>query len=289
MVDLLTHLGLADLLTTARISALFRAVVVLLVGLLLARGVVGIIRRSVADRLREQHTMLVTRVAYGILLVLVLSTTLHQLGFQLGVVLGAAGVLSVALGFASQTAASNLISGAFLIAEEPFQLGDLIEVDGVSGQVYAIDILSVKLRKFDNTLMRIPNEMLMKVPVLNRTRFPIRRLDIQIGVAYKEDTEKVRQILLEVADVNPLVLEEPEPIFFYKGYGDSALELQFSIWSTQEHFGELYRFFREEIKTAFDAHGIEIPFPHRSLYTGSVTEPFPIRLVDDRPTEGQPE
>jgi len=111
MVDLLTHLGLADLLTTARISALFRAVVVLLVGLLLARGVVGIIRRSVADRLREQHTMLVTRVAYGILLVLVLSTTLHQLGFQLGVVLGAAGVLSVALGFASQTAASNLISG----------------------------------------------------------------------------------------------------------------------------------------------------------------------------------
>ena len=165
----------------------------------------------------------------------------------------------------------------------------MIEVDGVSGQVYAIDILSVKLRKFDNTLMRIPNEMLMKVPVLNRTRFPIRRLDIQIGVAYKEDTEKVRQILLEVADVNPLVLEEPEPIFFYKGYGDSALELQFSIWSTQEHFGELYRFFREEIKTAFDAHGIEIPFPHRSLYIGSVTEPFPIRLVDDRPTEGQPE
>ena len=289
MVDLLTQLGLADLLTAARISSLLRAVVVLLVGLLLARGVVGIIRRSVADRLREQHTMLVTRVAYGVLLVLVLSTTLHQLGFQLGVVLGAAGVLSVALGFASQTAASNLISGAFLIAEEPFQLGDLIEVDGIAGQVHAIDILSVKLRKFDNTLMRIPNEMLMKVPVLNRTRFPIRRLDIQIGVAYKEDTEKVRNILLEVADVNPLVLEEPEPIFFYKGYGDSALELQFSIWSTQENFGELYRFFREEIKTAFDAHGIEIPFPHRSLYTGSVTEPFPIRLVDDRPTEGQPE
>jgi len=229
--------------------------------------------------------MLVSRGVYGLLLLVVLSTTLHQLGFQLGVVLGAAGVLSVAIGFASQTAASNIISGAFLIAEEPFQLGDVIEVDGIIGQVHAIDILSVKLRKFDNTVMRIPNEMLMKTPVLNRTKYPIRRIDFAIGVAYKEDTEVVRRILLEVADANPLVLEEPEPVFIYKGYGDSALELQFSVWSTQESFRELFRFFREEIKAAFDAHGIEIPFPHRSLYTGSVTDPFPIRLVTDRETE----
>ena len=289
MVDVLTQLGLADILTPARIAALVRAVFVFLVGLVLARGVVGVIRRSVTSNMREQHAMLVSRVAYGLLLLVVLSTTLHQLGFQLGVVLGAAGVLSVALGFASQTAASNIISGAFLIAEEPFQLGDFIEVDGIVGQVHAIDILSVKLRKFDNTVVRVPNELLMKTPVLNRTKFPIRRIDFPLGVAYKEDTETVRRILLEVADANPLVLEEPEPVFIYKGYGDSALELQFSIWSTQENFGALFRFFREEIKTAFDAHGIEIPFPHRSLYTGSVTEPFPIRLVDDRSPEGQPE
>ena len=285
MLDLLNQLGLAEVLTPSRVSALIRAAIVLVVGLLLARGFAGVFRRSVGSRLREQHAMLVSRGVYGLLLLVVLSTTLHQLGFQLGVVLGAAGVLSVAIGFASQTAASNIISGAFLIAEEPFQLGDVIEVDGIIGQVHAIDILSVKLRKFDNTVMRIPNEMLMKTPVLNRTKYPIRRIDFAIGVAYKEDTEVVRRILLEVADANPLVLEEPEPVFIYKGYGDSALELQFSVWSTQESFRELFRFFREEIKAAFDAHGIEIPFPHRSLYTGSVTDPFPIRLVTDRETE----
>jgi small-conductance mechanosensitive channel len=285
--DLLAQLGLSGLMTPTRVAALVRALLVLALGLLLTRIVVGAIRRAVADHLREQHTMLVSRISYVILLLIVVSATLHQLGFQLGVVLGAAGVLSVALGFASQTAASNLISGAFLIAEEPFQLGDVIEVEGIVGQVHAIDVLSVKLRKFDNTVVRIPNELLIKTPVVNRSKFPIRRLDLQIGVAYKEDTERVRRILLDVADVNPLVLEEPEPVFIHKGYGDSALELQFSVWSTQENFGELYRYFREEVKTAFDANGIEIPFPHRSLYTGSVTEPFPIRLVDDRSAPAQ--
>lgn len=286
MSELLVQLGLADFVTPARLAALVRAVVVFVVGLLVARTAVGLVRRAAGDRLRKQHLMMVTRAIYLLLLVLVLSATLSQLGFQLGVVLGAAGVLTVALGFAAQTAASNMISGAFLIAEEPFQLGDIIEVDGTAGEVHSIDILSVKLRKFDNTVLRIPNELLMKTPVLNRSRFPIRRVDFAVGVAYKEDTERVRRILRDVADANPLCLEEPEPVFIYKGYGDSALELQFSVWTMQENFRQVYRYFLEEIKTAFDANGVEIPFPHRSLYTGSVTEPFPIRLVGDAPAGG---
>jgi small-conductance mechanosensitive channel len=285
VTDLLAQLGLAELMTPERVASLLRAAFVLVVGLLLARALGRVVRRAVEGRLRKQHAMLVARATYLLLALLVVTATLHQLGFQLGVVLGAAGILSVALGFAAQTAASNMISGAFLIAEEPFRLGDIIEVEGTVGEVYAIGVLSVTVRKFDNTVMRIPNELLMKAPVLNRTRFPIRRIDFPVGVAYKEDTEKVRRILMEVADVNPLCLDEPTPLFFYKGYGDSALELQFSVWTTQENYPELHRFFREEIKAAFDANGVEIPFPHRSIYTGSVTEPFPIRLVDERTTE----
>jgi small-conductance mechanosensitive channel len=129
-------------------------------------------------------------------------------------------------------------------------------------------------------MMRVPNENMIKSTVLVRTRFPIRRVDLQIGVAYKEDTVRVREILFEVADRNPLCLDEPAPLFIYMGYGDSALEIQFSVLAARENFLPVRTSMYEEIKAAFDQNDIEIPFPHRTLYTGSVTEPFPVEAVE---------
>ncbi|HMB90444.1 MAG TPA: hypothetical protein VKP65_06325, partial [Rhodothermales bacterium] len=128
----------------------------------------------------------------------------------------------------------------------------------------------------------VPNENLVKSEITNLTRFPIRRVDLQIGVAYKEDMEHVRSVLMEVADRNPLSLEEPAPMFIYQGYGDSALNFQFSVWATRETFLDLKNSIQIDIKNAFDDHGIEIPFPHRSLYTGSITEPFPVRIMEEK-------
>ena len=206
---------------------------------------------------------------------------LNAIGFNLGVLIGAAGVLSVAIGFASQTSASNIISGLFLVAERPFSVGDLIKVGETTGEVLSIDLLSVKLRTFDNLFVRIPNETLIKSEVTTLTRFPIRRIDLSIAVALKEDIKAVRKVLEKVAEANPLCLDEPKPKFVFLGFGDSSLNMQFSVWVKRESFIELKNSIHEEIKEAFDAESIEIPFPHRSLYTGSVTEPFPIRLVSD--------
>ena len=149
--------------------------------------------------------------------------------------------------------------------------------------------MSVKLRTYDNILIRIPNETMLKSEVRNMTHFPIRRVDMQIGVAYKEDLERVRTLLLELADRHPLSLTEPKPLFIFKGYGDSALQFQFSLWAARENFWELTTSMHLQVKEAFDEAGIEIPFPHRTLYTGSVTEPFPVRVVgspDDGPGGG---
>ena len=88
-------------------------------------------------------------------------------------------------------------------------------------------------------------------------------------------------MLREVAARNPLVFEEPEPLFIFQSYGDSALVFQFSVWATRETFLDVKDGLQREIKAAFDAEGIEIPFPHRSLYAGSVTEPFPVRVVEE--------
>ena len=220
------------------------------------------------------------------LAILLVASTLHQLGFKLSVLLGAAGVLTVAIGFASQTSASNLISGLFLIAERPFVLGDVITVENTTGEVLSIDLLSVKLRTFDNLYVRVPNESIIKTRITNLTYFPLRRADISVAVAYKEDLPKVREVLTAVADANPLCLDEPEPLFIFKGYGDSALEMQFSVWGKRENFLDLRNSIQLEIKAAFDEAGIEIPFPHRTIYTGAVTDPFPVKVVKETETRG---
>lgn len=279
MNELIEGLGLQSYLTPERLLSVARAVLTLIVGVILARLLSNGVARAIRKRTSAQESMLLRRLVFYTLLGLVVATTLHQLGFQLGVLLGAAGILTVAVGFASQTSASNLISGLFLIAERPFVVGDIVRVEDVTGEVLSIDLLSVKLRTFDNLFVRVPNETIIKTRVTTLTRFPIRRVDVKVGVAYREDVTRVSEVLRRVADENPLCLDEPVPLIIFLGFGDSSLDLQFSVWGVRENYLELLNSIKIGIKKAFDEEGIEIPFPHRTLYTGSVTEPMPVRMV----------
>ena len=267
--------------------SVFEALIYFIVGLILAKMASRAVRQWSKNRFDTHQQLLMARVASYLILLVFIVMGLNAIGFNLGVLIGAAGVLSVAIGFASQTSASNIISGLFLVAERPFSVGDLIKVGETTGEVLSIDLLSVKLRTFDNLFVRIPNETLIKSEVTTLTRFPIRRIDLSIAVALKEDIKAVRKVLEKVAEANPLCLDEPKPKFVFLGFGDSSLNMQFSVWVKRESFIELKNSIHEEIKEAFDAESIEIPFPHRSSYTGSVTEPFPIRLVSDADSKPQ--
>lgn len=272
---------LEQLATSPHALAFIRACAMAAIGLLLARLGSVTLARLFAGHLDTHRAMLVRRGTYITILALFLVSALHQLGFNFSVLLGAAGIVSVAIGFASQTSASNVISGLFLIGEQPFRVGDVIRIGDTTGEVLSIDLLSVKLRTFDNLFVRLPNEQLIKSQVTTLTRFPIRRYDLQIGVAYKEDLAAVSEVLMDVADRNPACLEEPKPLFIFQGFADSALSIQFSVWAARENYLLLRNTMSEQIKAAFDAAGIEIPFPHRSLYAGSATEPFPVRIIDN--------
>jgi len=267
-----------DYVTGPQAANLLRAVVKIGLGLLLGRlagnGVARLFGRE-----DPQRIMILRRVTFYGIAGLFAASALMELGFDLGVLLGAAGILTVAIGFASQTSASNVISGLFLLGERPFAVGDVIRVNGTTGEVLSVDLLSVKLRTFDNLFVRIPNETMIKSEVTNLRRFPIRRVDLMVGVAYKEDLRKVRDVLMEVADRNPVCLEEPAPIIIFQGYGDSSINHQFSVWAATDNFLELRNSIPVDIKEAFDEHGIEIPFPHRTLYTGAETEPFPVEVI----------
>lgn len=276
---------LNSLITSETFLSIMRATIMVGAGLLLASLSGRLTRRLLSERLAPQTLQLTRRAVFYGVLALFIASAMRELGFSLAVIMGAAGILTVAIGFASQTTASNLISGLFLIGERSFEIGDFIQVGNTTGEVLSIDALSVKLRTLNNVFIRIPNETLIKSEVTTITRYPIRRYDLMLGVAYKEDLDHVRDVLMAVAENIPACLDEPEPILYFLGFGESELQLQFSVWSRREDFLRFRSAVATAVKRALDDAGIEIPFPHRSLYAGAATRPFPVTVVDSVETQ----
>ncbi len=242
-----------------------RAALVLAVGLLLARLAANGVSRLTRNFGDDQLRLNVRRAVFWGLSLLVLAAALHQLGFQLGVLLGAAGILSVALGFASQTSASNVISGLFLLGERPFRVGDVIDVGGTTGEVLSIDLLSVKLRTFENLFVRIPNETIIKSTLRNMSRFPIRRLDIQIVVEFGTDLEQVEAAFKAACEVDPVALVDPPPIMIAQGFNDNGIQVQLSVWGPRTEFLALRNSIHRGVAAEFDAAGIRFALPKRVL------------------------
>lgn len=257
------------------LSAAFLLILGIILGSLASRSV----SRVMQARTSRHHTVMFRRLVFYIVVAVFAMAALREAGFSLDVLLGAAGILTVAIGFASQTSASNMISGLFLLVERPFEIGDFIEVDATLGEVVGIDMLSVKLRTTDNLYVRIPNETLIKTRVVNRSRFPIRRLDLSVGIAYAEDVEKVEALLLTLAERNPACLEEPRPFVLVTSFGPSSVDLQFSFWVPKEQVLESRSNMMVDIKKTLDRERIEIPFPHTSIYAGSHSAPFRVELL----------
>lgn len=290
-VNVKEFIEIVELLKASYLYVLIQALVMFVIGLIIARIASSTLVKVLQHKMTAHGQLFVKRsVFYGIL-ALVTFSVLDNIGIDLSILLGAAGIFTVALGFASQTSASNLISGLFLMIERPFSITDVIRVNDVTGEVISIDLLSVKLRTFDNLFVRIPNESMIKSAVTTLTKYPIRRADLKIAIAYKEDIEKVRELLLELAGKNLICLEEPAPVFILTGFGSSSIDIQFSVWSRRENFLTLKNSMYVDIKKAFDQQGIEIPFPHVSLYTGTATTPFPLtntgssKVIEDEQVE----
>lgn len=260
------------------LNTILYALGILCVGLGIVFLLSRLLTRSLKQRLSPHHLLLAQKSLLYLGIVLVICTVLIHLQVNLTAVLGAAGIATVAIGFAAQTSLSNLISGLFLLGERPFEVGDLIVVGTTRGVVLSIDLLSVKLRTLDNLFVRMPNETLIKAEVTTVTRFPIRRMDINIGVAYKENVANVVRVLKEVADANPNSLTEPEPLVLFKDFGASSLEFLLGVWFEKSKFLDLKNSIMREIKERFDQEGIEIAFPHLTVYAGSETPPFPVKV-----------
>lgn len=275
--------GIEKLITPANMIVVLKIAAIIVIGLLFLRLILFYVKRTMKKRFSQQSIMIVRKLLSYTALFIILILILKQLNVKLAAILGAAGIAGIAIGFASQTSLSNIISGVFLISEKAFTVGDIIKVDGISGIILSVDLLSVKIRTFDNQYVRIPNEKLINTEVVNVTKFPIRRLDINLTIAYKEDLSRVRELLLEITEKNTHCLDNPEPLFVIKEFGDHGVELLLGVWFFKTDYLVTKNTMMQEIKERFYREGIEIPFPHLSLYAGSISDPLKIQMIGNKP------
>jgi small-conductance mechanosensitive channel len=244
-----------DYLKLLRIALLLAAVGL---GLRLLRSVV---LRLATGRVSEQTQMLLKKAFGWITLVVLVVLFFGALGFDISAVLGAAGIAGIALGFAAQTSISNVISGLFLLSEKPFAVGDIINTGGVSGVVLSIDTLSVKVRTFDNTFVRIPNETLIKSNLINVTRYPIRRLDILLTIPYSEDLSTVMEVIKNAVLANKYALANPEYFLMVKRLAPLGVEISLGVWFERSDMTELKNSLVIELLQCFRTENIKLPQP----------------------------
>ncbi|MGX5200559.1 mechanosensitive ion channel family protein [Aliikangiella sp. IMCC44632] len=257
------------------------AALLILAGFIFAQLIAKRAVSLIESKYSFKNGVVIKRLLFYFILTLFGIMALRQLGFNLSVLLGAAGILSVAIGFASKTSMSNVISGMFLLGEGAFSVGDTIKIAATTGEVISVDWLSVKLRTPDNLYVRIPNETIIRSEMINMSRFKIRRFDLNLSIAYKEDLAKVKTLLLDLVNNDNQCLVDPEPMVVFESFADSGVTIRLAVWAKSEDFIKFKGQIAEKVKSALDQEGIEIPFPHMSLYAGANSSPISIKISDD--------
>uniref|UniRef100_UPI003217DD84 mechanosensitive ion channel family protein n=1 Tax=uncultured Draconibacterium sp. TaxID=1573823 RepID=UPI003217DD84 len=255
-----------------------KAIIIVVIGLLLIQLLAFIADKIISKGKSRHLKMIIRRVIVYTGVIFIVFLVFNILGIKAGALFGAAGVVGIVFGIASQTSIGNIVSGIFLVSERSFEIGDLVRVGDKLGVVDSVDLLSIKLKTMDNLLIRIPNQTIITTELINITRYPIRRMEILISVAYKEDLRKVTQVLNDVLANNKHCLDEPEPLILFKEFGDSGINIQLGLWFEKSKYRDLRNSIFVEIKEAFDKNNIEIPFPHISLYSGEDSKPFKMEL-----------
>ena len=214
----------------------------------------------------------IAQIISNVVLVVGIFIVLENTGIHLGALAVFAGAVGVGVGFGLQNIASNFISGLVILAERPITIGDRVEVAGITGQVQQIRARSTIIRTNDNITMIVPNTKFIDSPVTNWTYGDPRvRFRIPVGVAYGSDISNVCEALLAVGRENPQTLKEPAPSVFLEKFGDSSIDFELVVWSSE--MSARPSRYRSDLNFAierkFREAGIEIAFPQRDLHIRS--------------------
>jgi len=192
---------------------------------------------------------------------------LQQVNFNVSSFIAGLGIVGFALSFAFQDIAKNFIAGVLLLIQQPFDIGDGINVAGVGGTVIDIEVRSTTLRTWDGKQVVIPNADVYAAIITNYTRTHSRRIEIEIGVAYDTDLDKATSVLLETVAGIGGVLKDPAPRVIFKTFADSSINGTVYFWIETAHTDvfDAQDHAVKAIKSAFEREGIEIPYPVQTV------------------------
>ncbi len=277
MEFLTRYLDAQQLITTAvaYVPRLLAAVVTLFAFWLLYRAV----RRPLAATMRHSglHEKLVTMLVDSIfrytLIAFGMVMALSQLGVNVGAAIAGLGVMGIAVGLAAQDSLANTIAGFTIFWDQPFIVGDYLSVAGEYGRVQDITLRSTRIRTPRNSYVVIPNKRIIDEVLENDSKHGELRIDVPIGIAYKEDIHAARQALLKAVAHLQDVLDVPEPDVVVADCADSSVNLLVRVWVHDAGSRQSVKCaVMEAAKRGLDAAGIEIPFPHLQLFWDDVED-----------------
>ena len=242
-------------------------------GLLAATILFSIVVRRALGAALERRTnpfvaRLLGRMAAGIVFILGVVYTMSRLGVSIAPLLGALGLIGLALAFAFQDILENFIAGILMSLRRPFNEGDQIKTGDIEGTVQDITLRSVTLRAYNGVRIYVPNAMVWKSPIFNHTELGSRRTTLTVGVAYDTDLDAAQRVLVETMASVDGVLSEPPPRAFVQQFGDSSIDFAMRFWHEPQTAveWEVRDLVARTLKKNLDAAGIEIPFPQRVLH-----------------------
>ncbi len=217
--------------------------------------------------------LLVDSIWRAVLIVFGLVMAADQLGINVGAALAGLGVAGIAVGFAAQDSLSNMISGFLIFWDKPFRVGDWVVVADQYGKVQEITLRTTRIRTRQNTWVVIPNKHIIDKVLVNHSKHGETRIDVPLGIAYKENIPQAREVILAAIEGLEGVVEDPAPAVVVTELGDSSVNLEARVWIDDADL-ERPVYFRtiEAAKLALDAADIEIPFPHLQLFVDDVEQ-----------------
>ena len=241
------------------------ALIILIVGVLLARWIANLTNRGLETRVKEPPMrLLIVRVIRILVLVLTLLVVLDKLGFQIAPLVAAVGVAGVGVGFAFHGVLANIIAGLSIVFTKPYRVGEYIELLGVQGQVLTIELFSTTLAELDQSRIVIPNHKIVGEILHNYGT--IRQLQLKVGVAYGANLEEVLVVAREVVAAESRILSEPAAWIGISELGDSSVTLSIQPWVVIADMMTVRTALYQAIVEKFRASKIEIPFPVREVH-----------------------
>ncbi len=193
---------------------------------------------------------------------IIATIVLYEFGINITALVGAAGVVGVAIGFASQTTISNIVSGLFIMLTRPFDLNDLVSINNIEGRIKELSLFATTIRTLDNKIVRIPNEQIIKSNIINVSKEPFRGFQNTIDIAPESDIHKAMQIVEELSKSLDYLLSEPKSFCAVLEITGTYSRITFRVWAKQEMWLTTRRRFLADAKEAFEKNGIKLATVH---------------------------